>query len=124
MADINNPFETDEVVGVIDADSSPQLQAAADDAGFTTVMLTDAAAIDVDGETEDGFFPRILRFLQQGEERQTLVRFRERLMAGDHVIRLVEVGDRVEEAGSLLADHGAELVWHYGKWSYTPLHRG
>lgn len=124
MADINNPFKTDEVVGVIDAGRSERVEAAATAAGFETVVLTDAESIDVDGESEDGLFPRILRFLQQGEERDTLEAFRDRLVAGDHVIRLVEVGDRVEEAGKLLADEGAELVWHYGKWSYTPLHRG
>ncbi len=124
MVDIFNPFENDEVVGVISPDRTEATVAAAVAAGFDTRVVKDPAAIDVDAEAEDdGVFASVLRFFQEGEEKDTLRRFERRLRQGDHVIRLIDVGDRAEEAGRFLAEHHAEVVWHFGSWTYRPLHQ-
>lgn len=123
MASINNPFETDEVVGVVPAADSDGLQAAAGAAGFDVRVICDPSTVDVDGEQGGSAFDSILRFFQEGEEKDALRTYHRRLVDGDHVIRLVEVGDRAEEAGRLMASHGADVVWHFGNWTYKPMHR-
>lgn len=124
MASISNPFETDEVVGVVSASTSADLCEKAEKAGFDVQVVCDPSTIDVDGDrSDDSMFDTVLRFFQEGEEKDTLRRYHQRLLDGDHVLRIVEVGDRADEAGKLMADHGAEVVWHFGKWTYTPLHR-
>jgi len=122
MVEIFNPFENDEVVGVISPDRTDATVAAAEAAGFTAQVVKDPAAIDVEAGDDDGLFASVLRFFQEGEEKDTLRRFERRLRQGDHIIRLLEVGDRSDEAGSLLAAHHAEVVWHFGSWTYRPLH--
>lgn len=124
MASISNPFETDEVVGVLPADNSAVAVAEATDAGFKTQVLhgrIDADEIDVDGD--DGMFDRVLRFFQEGEQRDALEKYHQRLLDGDHVVRILAVGDREDVAGKLLAEHGGELIWHFGQWTYKPLHK-
>ncbi len=124
MASISNPFETDEVVGVTSADTSATLRRAAEAAGFDTEIVCDPAQIDVEGRAEDSStFDKVLRFFQQGEEKEALEAFHARLVEGDHVVRILGVGDRADEAGRLMAAHDADLVWHYGQWTYSPLHR-
>lgn len=123
MADIFNPFENDEVVGVVSPDRAAATVSAAEAAGFTAELVTDASAIDVDGDAADeGLFASVLRFFQEGEEKDTLRRFERRLRQGDNIIRLLDVGERADEAGRLLAEHHAEVVWHFGSWTYRPLH--
>ena len=123
MVEIFNPFENDEVVGVIAPDRTDATVAAAEAAGFTTQIVKDPAAIDVDADGEDdGLFASVLRFFQEGEEKDTLRRFERRLRQGDHIIRLLDIGERSDEAGRFLAQHDAEVVWHFGSWTYRPLH--
>lgn len=122
MVEIFNPFENDEVVGVISAEHSEAIVTAAERAGFSPQVVTDSSAVDVDGDDESGAYATILRFFQKGEEKDTLRHFEQRLEKGDHVIRLLDIGDRAEEAGRFLADNDAEVVWHFGKWTYKPLH--
>lgn len=123
MVEIFNPFENDEVVGVISPDRTDALIAAAKAANFTTQIVKDPAAINVDADAQDdGVFASVLRFFQEGEEKDTLRRFERRLHQGDHVIRLLDVGDRADEAGQILAAHHAEVVWHFGSWTYRPMH--
>lgn len=123
MVETFNPFEDDEVVGVVAPDRTAETVAAAEEAGFATQVLTDPGAIDVEGDNEDsGLFDSVLRFFQEGEEKDTLRRFERRLRQGDHVVRLLKVGDRADEAGQILASHHAEVVWHFGSWTYKPLH--
>ncbi len=122
MASIDNPFSSDEVVGVIARDRLDAAVAAAESAGFVTESMSgqkDASMVDVDG---DSGLSKILRFFQEGEEKDALRVYHDRLVEGDAVLRLLEVGDRAEEAGELLAAHQADTVWHYGKWTYKPLH--
>lgn len=124
MASISNPFETDEVVGVTDKERSSALTKAAHAAGFDTEIICDPNQIDVEGRADDGStFDKVLRFFQEGEEKDALRAFHDRLVEGDHVVRILEVGDRADEAGRLMADHDADLVWHYGRWTYKPLHQ-
>jgi hypothetical protein len=123
MASINNPFETDEVVGVVSAAASQGLRRAAEAAGFAVETVCDPASIDVDGDrSDDSMFDTVLRFFQEGEEKDALRKYHERLVDGDHVIRILEVGDRADEAGKLMAANEAEIVWHFGDWTYKPLH--
>ncbi len=124
MSDINNPFKNDEVVGVAPAGSRAEIVSALTGAGLDVEVLegpTDADAIDVEG---DGLASKIVRFFQQGEERDTLEYFRSRLAMGDDVLRVVDVGDRAEEAGRIFVNHGGDTIWHYGAWTYRKLHDG
>lgn len=124
MASISNPFETDEVVGVTTAEQSAALRKAARDEGFDAEIVCDPDKIDVDGQSSDtSMFDRVLRFFQEGEEKDALRAFRDRLVQGDHVVRIIGLGDRADEAGRLMAAHDADLVWHYGRWTFTPLHK-
>ena len=124
MASISNPFETDEVVGVVAASASADLCHDAKNAGFSVQVVRDPETIDVEGDDDDSsMFDSVLRFFQEGEEKDALRQYHERLVDGDHLVRIVEVGDRAEEAGALMAQHGGEVVWHFGSWTYTPLHR-
>ena len=122
MASISNPFETDEVVGVVAPENSAELREEAAAAGFEVRLVCDPASIDLEGDkSDDSMFDTVLRFFQEGEEKDVLRRYRQRLLDGDHLIRLVEVGDRADEAGALMASHEAEVVWHFGNWTYKPL---
>ncbi len=124
MAEINNPFQSDEVVGVAPARSRDEIASALTNAGFDIEVMegpTDVNRIDVDGA---GIAAKIVRFLQFGEERDTLEHFRSRLSMGDDLIRVIDVGDRAEEAGKILVDHGGDTIWHYGRWTYRKLHDG
>ena len=122
MAHIDNPFETDEVVGVVPPAQSAELRRAASDAGFDVQLVCDPATIDIDGDrSDDSMFDTVLRFFQEGEEKDVLRQYHQRLVAGDHLIRLLSVGDRAEEAGVLMNEHGAQIVWHFGNWTYKPL---
>ncbi len=124
MASISNPFETDEVVGVTTSEQSSGLQRAARDAGFNTEIVCDPDKIDVEGQSSDAStFDKVLRFFQEGEEKDALRAYRDRLVKGDHIVRILDVGDRSDEAGRLMAAHDADLVWHYGRWTFTPLHK-
>lgn len=123
MVDIFNPFENDEVIGVVSPERTDAVITAATSAGFTSSVVTDPASIDVEASDDDaGFFDSVLRLFQEGEEKDTLRRFEKRLRKGDHIIRLLDVGERSDEAGRLLAEHHAEVVWHFGSWTYRPLH--
>lgn len=124
MAKINNPFDEDEVVGVAPAGARDEIVSALTNSGFEIEVLqgpTDASEIDVEG---DSIASKINRFFQQGEELDALKKFQGRLMAGDDVIRILGVGDRAEEAGTVFGDHGGETIWHYGKWTYKKLYSG
>ncbi len=121
MSEINNPFQNDEVAAVAPAGTGTAVVTALKAAGFEVELLegpTDTETIDIDG---DGIGASIVRFFQQGEELDTLRHFKDRLAAGDDVVRAIEVGERAEEAGQLIADNGGETVWHYGKWTYRQL---
>lgn len=122
MADMYNPFNTDEVVGVAPAGETASARHALIDAGFEVEVLEgpiDADAIDVEGENVGS---KILRFFQQGEALDSLKRFKTRLEAGDDIIRVLAVGDRAAEAGQIFVDNGGETIWHYGKWTFQQLH--
>ena len=122
MTEINNPFTEDEVVGVAPARTLADVTTALRSAGFELEVLegpTDADEIDITG---DNVASKIKRFFQQGEERDTLEHFHERLEMGDDIVRIVSVGDQAELAGSIFVDNGGETIWHYGKWTYRKLH--
>lgn len=121
MSSIFNPFSKNEVVGVVARPEADEIADEARDAGFEVEILCgsdDADAIDVGGE-DTGTFGKVMRFFQEGEEKDTLRTFAERLRSGDVVVRILGVDDRADEAGEILARHGGESVWHYGRWTYT-----
>lgn len=122
MAEINNPFQTDEVVGIAPAQQRNDIVDALRTNGFEVEVLDgpgDASQIDIDG---DNLASKVVRFFQQGEELDSLRAFKAQLEAGNSVVRALAVGDREEEAGKIIVDHGGEMIWHYGSWTYRKLH--
>ncbi|MEZ5379534.1 MAG: hypothetical protein R2733_23740 [Acidimicrobiales bacterium] len=122
MADINNPFQTDEVVGIAPAPRRNDIVDVLRTNGFDVEVLDgphDADQIDLDG---DGLAGKIIRFFQQGEELDSLREFKAQLEDGNSVVRVLSVGDRAEEAGRIIVDGGGETIWHYGSWTYRKLH--
>lgn len=121
MAEINNPFENDEVAAVSPAGTCNDVVDSLKQAGFEVELLEgpfDADSIDIEG---DDIGSKIVRFFQQGEELDTLRHFKERLEAGDNVVRVIGVGERADEAAQIIVDQGGETVWHYGEWTYRKL---
>ncbi len=121
MANINNPFETDEVVGIAPAEHRNDIVDILRTNGFEIEVLDgpqDADQIDIDGDDLAG---KIIRFFQQGEELDSLREFKAQLDAGNSVIRVLAVGDEAETAGKIFVDHGGETIWHYGNWTYRKL---
>ncbi len=122
MADINNPFQTDEVVGIAPAAHRHDIVDSLRTNGFEIEVLDgphDAEQIDIAGE---GLTSKIVRFFQQGEELDALRKFKAHLEQGDSVVRVLSVGDNAEAAGKIFVDHGGETIWHYGNWTYRQLH--
>lgn len=122
MVDVFNPFKNDEVVGVVSPDVAVATLDAVRAAGFDVELVSEPSKVDADAQNEDGgLFDSILRFFQQGEAKDTLQRFEQRLSRGDNVVRILAVGDRAQEAGQILVDHDADLIWHFGSWTFGPL---